>query len=156
MRLTSDAFIDGTTMPQALVRRAAGGRNESPPLEWSGAPDDTRSFAIAVVDRAPVARDWVHWLVVGISPDVSGVSAGASGTRGMPRSARELRNGFGEVGYGGPEPPAGTGQHPYEFTIYALDIASPQVGPAASLAEFYAAIDGHVLASSTLTGTYGR
>lgn len=60
------------------------------------------------------------------------------------------------MGYGGPQPPAGSGQHPYEATIYALDVTSLGLPARTSLADFERALAGHVLAEATYTGVLGR
>jgi len=83
------------------------------------------------------------------------VEAGASG-RKMPAGAVELQNSWGEQGYGGPQPPPGTGDHPYVITLYATSVPKLEVKTAASLGEFKQALEGKILASATLTGYYGR
>ncbi len=155
MKLTSPAFKDGGRIPLKYVMPAAGGENLSPPLNWSGAPKGTKSFALLCIDPHPIARNWVHWMVINIPPEVHSLPEGASG-KAMPPGAKELKNSFGFVGYGGPQPPPGTGEHPYVFTIYALDVAQLKLPLDASLRDFQEAISGHVLAKGTLTGYFGR
>jgi phosphatidylethanolamine-binding protein (PEBP) family uncharacterized protein len=62
--LTSPAFDDGQELAQKYGKKA---QNVSPPLDWEGAPDGIRSFALSFVDVHPVARDYVHWLVADTS-----------------------------------------------------------------------------------------
>jgi len=138
------------------MRAVPGGQNVSIPYSWSSAPHGTRSFALTLVDTAPVAHDWVHWMVVDIPSDAASVPEGASKTSAMPDGAGELRNSFGSAGYGGPQPPPGTGQHPYVATLYALDVAKLGLSADSSLAQFNSAVAGHVLATATCTGTFGR
>jgi Raf kinase inhibitor-like YbhB/YbcL family protein len=126
----SPAFGDGQEMPQKYGKKID---NVSPPLEWEGAPDEARSFALACVDIHPVARGYVHWLIAGISPQF----------RSLPEGAAGMSNpGFTEIRpYAGPFPPSGT--HDYEFTLYALrtdsrrkawrNIAGVQAGRGAKL-----------------------
>ena len=64
----SPAFGDGQEMAQKYGKKID---NVSPPLGWDGAPDGTRSFALACVDIHPVARGYVHWLIAGVSPQLS-------------------------------------------------------------------------------------
>lgn len=155
MQLSSPAFGDGGRIPDVHVMQAIGGRNVSLPLAWSDAPAGTRSFALSVVDPHPVANNWVHWLVVNLPPDATALPAGASG-RGLPAGAVQLRNGFGRTGYGGPQPPRGSGEHPYVCTVYALDVPTLPVPASATLAQFKRALQGHVLAEASITGRYGR
>jgi Raf kinase inhibitor-like YbhB/YbcL family protein len=133
-----------------------GGHNISIPYTWDAAPSGTRSFALTLVDTAPVARNWVHWMVIDISASATGVAEGASGSPRMPQGAVELRNSFGLSGYGGPKPPPGTGSHPYVATLYALDIARLALPSDASLDQFKQAVSGHVLVEQTCTGRMGR
>lgn len=73
----SPAFGDGQEMAQKYGKKID---NVSPPLEWEGAPDEARSFALACVDIHPVARGYVHWLIAGISPQLRSLPEGAAGT----------------------------------------------------------------------------
>jgi hypothetical protein len=68
----------------------------------------------------------------------------------------ELKNSFGEIGYGGPQPPKGTGDHPYVVTLYALNIEKLELGVNTSLSLFKKAIEGKVIASASITGMFGR
>jgi Raf kinase inhibitor-like YbhB/YbcL family protein len=151
--VASPAFTDGSPMPVEHAMPGAGGRNVSVPLTWSSPPAGTRSFAIEVVDLSPVANSWVHWLVVDIPADAAGLAAGASGTA-MPGGCRELVNGFGARGWGGPQPPPGTGRHDYRITVYALDAPALGVADTISLDAFRTAVAGRTLASAGLTGTF--
>ena len=44
----------------------------------------------------------------------------------MPAGSLEVENTFGDAGYGGPQPPRGTGAHDYRITVHALGV--PTVG----------------------------
>ncbi len=155
MQLKSPAFPDGGRIPQIYTMPGAGGQNRSLPLIWSGAPSGTRSFALSMVDPHPVARNWVHWLVINLPPEIAALPEGASG-RAMPAGAVELHNSWGRPGYGGPQPPPGTGDHPYVITLYALSVPALDLKPAATLAEFERALAGKVLGQARITGYYGR
>jgi Raf kinase inhibitor-like YbhB/YbcL family protein len=155
MQITSSAFTDGGKIPLTYVMPGAGGQNVSVPLAWSGAPPGTQSFALAMVDPHPVARNWVHWLVIDIPQDAASLPQGASG-RKMPPGARELQNSFGAMGYGGPQPPPGSGDHPYVFTLYALSVPQVELAKNPGLAAFQQALAAKTLATATLTGYFGR
>lgn len=135
----------------------AGGHNVSIPYAWrlsdAGA---AKSFALAIIDEAPVAHGWVHWLVADIPASMMALPEGASGTDAMPAGSIELGNSFGKTGYGGPQPPAGTGAHPYVATLYALDVEHLGLASSATRADFQRAIAGHVIAQATCTGTFGQ
>jgi Raf kinase inhibitor-like YbhB/YbcL family protein len=155
MQLTSSAFTDGGKIPQPYVMPGAGGQNLSLPLAWSGAPAGAKSFALTIIDPHPVAHNWVHWLVADIPGDATSLAEGASG-RKMPPGAVELKNSWGELSYGGPQPPKGTGDHPYVVTLYALSVAKLDLKPAASWADLKKAMEGKILGTATITGYYGR
>ena len=155
MQLSSAAFKDGGKIGIQYVMPGAGGKNVSLPLAWQNAPAGTRSLALSIVDPHPVAKNWVHWLVINLPAQTSGLPEGAS-NKAMPSGAVELRNSFGAVGYGGPQPPPGSGDHPYVVTVYALSVDKLELPANTSLAAFQKALEGHVLASASTTGMYGR
>jgi Raf kinase inhibitor-like YbhB/YbcL family protein len=143
LRLKSPAFDDGQEMAQKYGKKA---ENVSPPLEWDGMPEGTKALALACVDIHPVARNYVHWLVADISPQLSSLPEGAAGDR---------NSGFIEIEpYAGPFPPSGT--HDYEFTLYALRTDRLGVRPGASLTEFRQAATQTSLATATLIGKFTK
>jgi hypothetical protein len=155
MEMTSAAFKDGEKIPIQYVMPGAGGKNISVPLSWKNAPPGTKSFALSMVDPHPVAQNWVHWLVINIPANVTSIDEEASRKK-MPTGLVELKNSFGDIGYGGPQPPKGTGDHPYVFTLYALRVEKLDLGANTSLSTFKKALEGKILESATLTGKYGR
>ncbi|MBU6428793.1 MAG: YbhB/YbcL family Raf kinase inhibitor-like protein [Cyanobacteria bacterium REEB65] len=151
--LQSRSFRPGGPIPVEFAMRAVpGGRNESLELHWTAPPKNTRSFVLALVDHHPIAHDWVHWLVVDIPPSVRELPTGASGH--LAGGARELRNSFGKLGYGGPQPPRGSGVHPYEATLYALSVSHLAVSADATWPAVSAAMRSHVLGQASVTGTF--
>jgi Raf kinase inhibitor-like YbhB/YbcL family protein len=155
MKLSSSVFKDEGKIPVPHVMPGAGGRNVSLPLTWENPPAGTQSFALSMVDPHPVARNWVHWLVVNLPGSVNTLAEGASGKK-MPQGAMELQNSFGDTGYGGPQPPSGTGDHPYVVTVYALSVPRLELPKDTNLAAFKQALEGKVLAQAAITGYYGR
>lgn len=133
-----------------------GGKNISPGFAWSDPPTNTKSFALSIVDPHPVANNWVHWIVVNIPFRERRIVEGASRTKSLPAGARELMNTFGELGYGGPAPPKGSGRHPYVATLYALNADSLDLGVNTSLRQFEKAMEGKVIAEAGSTGYYER
>jgi Raf kinase inhibitor-like YbhB/YbcL family protein len=155
MKIISSAFKDGEKIPIAYVMRGAGGKNFSIPLSWKNAPPGVKSFALSVVDHHPIAQSWVHWLVINIPAQSTSIEEGASGKK-MPTGAVELKNSFGDLGYGGPQPPKGSGKHPYEVTLYALSVEKLDLGAGTSWSDFKKALEGKVIQSASLTGMYER
>jgi Raf kinase inhibitor-like YbhB/YbcL family protein len=93
--------------------------------------------------------------VINIPKDVMSLEEGASGKK-MPSGSAELKSSFGDMGYGGPQPPKGTGDHPYVVTLYALNVEKLELGVNTSLSAFKKAIEGKVIESASVTGMYGR
>src|SRR6266699_3636968 len=69
------------------------GQNISPALKWSGAPADTKSFALLVHDPdAPTGgAGWWHWVVVNIPAGTTelGKDAGKAETFNLPFGGRQ-------------------------------------------------------------------
>jgi hypothetical protein len=97
----------------------------------------------------PDGGDWVHWVQFDIPAETTQLAEAAGG----PDIGRKGRNDFGELGYGGPCPPAGT--HRYVLTLYALDTLL-SLSEGASRAEVEAALNGHILEKTQLTGLRSR
>ena len=156
MIITSSAFQEGQPIPKKYAYNGvAGGKNASLPLSWKEVPPGTKSFALSLIDPHPVARNWVHWFVINIPRDVTELHEGASHHK-MPQGSVELYNTYGELGYGGPEPPAGSGVHPYIVTLYALNVSALELPEKATLPAFTNALEGKVIATAAITGTYER
>lgn len=119
-KLESSSFKDKTAMPAKFAMKAVtGGQNISPQLSWKNPPEGAKSFVISCIDKHKIANFWVHWMVVDIPANCNSLPEGAS-LKSMPTDCRELENSFGDIGWGGPQPPKGTGNHEYVFTIFAL------------------------------------
>lgn len=147
IELRSPEFDDGGTIPERYSR---AGDDLFPPLQWSGVPSVTRQLALTVQDPDAPDGTFVHWVVAGIDPGLDRRDAGE-----LPEGAAEGRNDFGEVGYGGPQPPEGDPPHRYVFTLLALD-DDVQLSPGAEPAAFHDAVQGKELARGQLTGRFAR
>lgn len=156
MYLESPGYLDGDTMTARFAaREAGGGMGLSVPLEWGGEPEGTRSFVLTMIDHHPIAHGWVHWLVTDIPRNAHVLAEGASRSTSMPVGAVEFANTGGRLGYGGPNPPAGSGVHDYVITLHALDIPQAGVDQNETWDDVHAAIQGHTLDSATLLGKFG-
>jgi Raf kinase inhibitor-like YbhB/YbcL family protein len=158
MTLTSPDFTDGATLPEAQVLNGFGcaGGNQSPALEWSGAPEGTKSFILTVFDPdAPTGSGWWHWTVANIPGDVTSLAAGAS-PEGLPQGAVEGRTDFGAPGFGGACPPEGASAHRYVFTIYAMPEAQLALDANASGAMVGFFANAMALDKAVLTANFGR
>src|SRR5262245_14251468 len=152
MQITSTAFHDGDTIPQKYT---GDGEDASPPLSWTGAPDGTKSYALICDDPdAPRAKPWVHWVLYNLPADKHALAVAIPAKEDIPSVARQGKNDFGNIVYGGPAPPPGK-PHRYFFKVYALNTTT-DLAAGASKDQLEKAIKGHVLAHGQLMGTYGR
>lgn len=155
MELKSAAFADEGRIPDKYIMKAIGGQNTSLPFDWGNVPAGTKSFAFSIIDPHPVADNWIHWIVINISADAGSFAEGASG-KNMPAGIAELKNSYGDIGYGGPQPPVGSGDHPYVCTLYALNTDKLNLSTDVSLSDFKNAMADKILAEASITGKYGR
>jgi len=152
--LRSTSFAPNGSIP---TQYTCEGDDRSPPLAWSDAPAGTKSFVLIVDDpdapdpRAP-KRTWVHWVLYDLPASASALPEGVTATA-LPPGTRQGSNDWGRTGYGGPCPPIG--RHRYFHKLYALDVVLPDLG-AASKAQVEQAMQGHVLATAELIGTYQK
>lgn len=157
----SSSSLEGGTFAPAQVYDGFGctGGNRSPALSWSGAPAGTESFAITMYDPdAPSGSGWWHWILFDIPPAATDLAegAGAPGSTAAPGGSVAGPNDFGSTGYGGPCPPAGSGAHHYQITVFALDVAKLDVPKDASAALIGFNLNAHALARARLTVPFSR
>lgn len=149
-------FQDGAEIPLTHVLNTFGctGGNESPALEWSGAPAGTQSFAVVVHDPdAPTGVGFFHWSIFDLPASTTSLPRNAAAS--APAGAVMGRTDFGTSTYGGPCPPPGA-PHRYAFTVYALDVPSLGADANASGALLRFMLREHTLAYGRLVGTYHR
>lgn len=144
MEITSKDFQHNQPIPSI---HTCDGKDISPHLTWSGAPEGAKSFALACIDPDAPMGDFIHWLVYNIPPTVSALPQGGP----LPSGALEVANDFGKKPYGGPCPPSGT--HRYFFTIYALKVGDLGV---MSKKDFLKKVKENQLASAEIIGLYKR
>lgn len=158
MTLTS-LWPDGGQIP---VRYTQAGEEDSPPLEWTNAPDGVASYTLIVHDvDAAIGNgtdDMLHWMVWNI-PGTQTKLAGS-----IPRGA-QLASGIRQISatgpnYRGPGAAAAGPPHHYVFELFALDITLevPAVGaqPPQTRAAVVAAMAGHVRGKAVYVGLFKR
>lgn len=151
MQLSSPAFESNGR----IARKFTGeGEDVSPALSWAGAPAGAKSFAVICHDPdAPLVSangtyGFVHWVLYNIPAKVTELDEACTEyTAGM--------NNFGNLGYGGPMPPEGHGEHKYYFWVLALD-QETQLEPGLTLWQLLEKIEPNVLGMNRLIGTYQR
>jgi hypothetical protein len=149
--LTSSAFDAEGPIP---AEHTCGGSDMSPPLRWDSVPDEARSLVLVCDDPDAPGGTWVHWVFYDLPPDMTELPAEIPAVANPPVGGTQGENDFGDLGYGGPCPPAGN-PHRYFFRLYALD-RRLELAPGATKAQVLAAADEHMLARGELVGTFGR
>ncbi|MFN9594849.1 MAG: YHYH protein [Pirellulaceae bacterium] len=147
-QLTSPAFAEGDPLPDAFN---GNGDGMTPPLDWTGVPEGTRSFALVMdhIDRDNYLK--TYWNLYNIPADV----------RSLPRDVQ----GVGTIGATWkrdqayvPPHSAGGGKQTYTIHLYALS-AIPELdasqGPV-TREVLLKEIEPFILDSSELNVTYQR
>jgi Raf kinase inhibitor-like YbhB/YbcL family protein len=151
IELTSPAFEAGGVIP---TKHTCDGADVSPRLEWSGAPEGTKTLALICDDPDAPMGTWVHWVIYDIPADTTSLSEGVPRDETVEDIAVQGTNDFKRIGYGGPCPPRGK-PHRYFFKLYALD-SRLELKPGAKKKDVEEAMEGHVLAKGELVGKYQR
>jgi Raf kinase inhibitor-like YbhB/YbcL family protein len=141
-------------------------------------PDNVNKEGLAVPADLPRA-DFHHWVMVDMPATCTGIAGGECGDGVTPRGtqsppnpagAPQARQGVNDytgwfaddpqmggtyLGYDGPAPPWNDERvHRYHFKLYALDVERCPVEGQFTAPAVKKAIEGHVLAEATITGTY--
>ena len=152
--ITSATFRDGEMVPLSMVAggndqagKPCGGRDISPQLSWTGAPKETQSYAIAMIDiDGRRGAGVTHWLLYNIPAIVTSL-AGA----GIPELYSGGKNVWDRIGYTGPCTSIGEAPHHYVITLYALD-APPALPAGLDRDGFMKAILPHSLRVTSIIG----
>jgi Raf kinase inhibitor-like YbhB/YbcL family protein len=110
MTVSSEA-ISQNILPQ---RYTCYGDRINPPLDWSGAPANTKSLAVVVDDSSAPITPYIYWLVFDIQPGTTDIQENA-----LPTGAKQALNSAGTMTYDAPCPRGHS--HGYRFTVYALN-----------------------------------
>ncbi len=160
-KLSSPDIKPGAKISMEQVFNGFGctGPNISPALAWSGAPADTKSFALTVYDPdAPTGSGFWHWVVFNIPASATGLPKNAGDPKAnlMPQGAVQSRTDFGVPGWGGPCPPEGDKPHRYVFTLFAVKVDHLDANADTSAAVVGFNLHFNTLAKATFTGKFGR
>ena len=145
------------------IDHTADGKNLSPALAWSGAPANTKQFAL-IYDDPDVAfgnppQSFVHWVVYKIPGTAKGLPAELpmdavlTAPADIAGSIQGL-SGFKRTGYRGPAPPPGKPHH-YTWTVYALDAELP-LAEGLNRNQLLEAMQGHIIGQGSLVAIYER
>jgi hypothetical protein len=150
MELTSSAFEPNQLIPPKYT---CDGQNVSPSLAWRNVPEGAQSLALICDDPDAPRVTFVHWVIYNLPASLTALPEAVPPTPYLEQGALQGKNDFGNLGYGGPCPPAGT--HRYYFTLYALD-QPLTLSPRATKQQVLQGISGHRLAEAQLMGRYHR
>lgn len=151
IEITSTAFQPGVVIPKQYT---GDGADRSPPLVWSELPSGTKSLALICDDPDAPRGTWVHWVLFNLPAETRDLEEGVPTIETLSNGAKQGKNDFGNIGYGGPAPPKGK-PHRYFFKLYALDV-TVDLPPGATKAQLIDAMMGHILAEEQLVGNYQR
>ncbi len=183
LNVTAEGTSNNQPIPERYAYCVPDSRGQSrkadnirPAIFWSKGPEDTRSYAVIVVDTdvpsnfesanrpgktIPASmprRNFYHWVQIDIPPDVTELSEGRSGRVEPGVSGQNDFGSSGEsqgIGYDGPCPPWNDELlHHYHFQVYALDVPSLGLKGKFTGEEAEKAMQGHILAKGEVIGTY--
>ena len=146
MKITSIAFENNQPIPDKYTCK---GEDINPPLLFEEIPSEAQSLVLLVHDPDAPAKDWTHWLLYNMSPNIAFIKENTT-----PSNAKQGTNDFGKKGYGGPCPPSGT--HRYFFKLYALDEKLDVPEEIADRDVIEEAMSGHIIAQTELIGTFQK
>ncbi|OPG07037.1 kinase inhibitor [Streptomyces sp. GKU 895] len=158
--VTSSTVSDGAPWPPEQfsgIFGVPGGKDLSPHLSWSGAPEGAKSYAVTVYDPdAPTGSGFWHWAVADIPAAVTELPEGAGDDTGsgLPEGAFQLPNDARAARFIGAAPPPGHRPAPATSSVvHALDVESIGVPADATPAVLGFTMTGHVLGRAVLTTT---
>ena len=149
--LKSSAFANSGEIAR---RYTCDGADLSPALSWDDVPAGALSLALIADDPDAPVGTWTHWIIWNIPAKAALLPEGVPKVEVLDNGARQGRNDFKRIGYGGPCPPAGK-PHRYFFKLYALD-ARLDIKAGSGRSELELAMKPHVLSQTEWMGTYRR
>jgi len=151
LTVSSPSFQNGGEIPKKFTCTDA---DVSPALEWNAGPAGTQSLALIADDPDAPVGTWTHWVLFDLPAQTKSLPENISKQDQLANGARQGRNDFRKIGYGGPCPPAGK-PHRYFFKLYALD-KKLDLKAGASRQELEQAMQGHIVAQGELMGKFQR
>lgn len=127
------------------------GDSSTLPLEWSGAPADTKSYALIMHHIAPDGIKW-YWTLYNLPATVHSLPKNVQGIGTLGGNSVNNR-----IGYAPPHS-KGPGPKTYILTVYALSVP-PQLDVPSSRVnrdQLLAAMRGQILATAESRVTYSR
>lgn len=148
--ISSSAFANSKAIPSKC---SCKGSDISPALMWTEPPAGTQSFSLIMDDPDAPMGTWVHWVLYNIPAAARNLKEGTPTEHLLNDGSLQGITSARSTGYHGPCPPSGT--HRYFFKLYALDTML-SLPDNAGKKELLAAMEGHILATAELMGTFSH
>jgi Raf kinase inhibitor-like YbhB/YbcL family protein len=152
--LTSTAFANNGNIPTKYTCQQDGvaGNDISPPVSWGAGSNQPKSYAIVLVDTANGNKHWAIWDIPASRtslPEGMGLGFNVPGVGGAHQKA--MGSGNKSLQFFGPCP--GGSSHKYDFTLYALNVATlPGLSQSSTVAQVETAAQANDLANTKLSG----
>ncbi len=148
--LSSPEVADGGVLPADYTGDGSGA---TLPLEWSGAPAETQSYALIMHHLDPEGKTKWYWILYNIPQNV----------RSLPKNVKDIGtpgtnsvNGLTEYA---PPHSSGPGEKIYIYTLYALSESSLELSVPAAQVDYdvmQKAMENHILATAEMKVSYTR
>ncbi|WP_133543427.1 YbhB/YbcL family Raf kinase inhibitor-like protein [Mesocricetibacter intestinalis] len=163
MQVTSSAVQQGVFADKYGKRGNQFSPNGMPtysiPFEISEAPPGTKSFVVVLEDKDAITASgfvWIHWLIANLKRTSVAENESQRATDYV-QGANSWASVLGQLdideasAYGGMAPP--NCKHRYELIVYALD-CELALSRGFRFNDLHFAMQGHILAQASLTGSY--
>jgi Raf kinase inhibitor-like YbhB/YbcL family protein len=152
LNVTSLAFKNGSNIP---IKYTGRGEDISIPLEFNNVNPKGKYIAIIMDDPDAPSGTFTHWLIWNILSTIKNIPENIPNDKEVSSldGALQGKNGMGNIGYMGPNPPYGT--HTYRIKVYVLDsLLNLKAGSSKEALE--SAIKGHTIQTGLLEGKFSR
>jgi len=146
--LRSPAVTNGGALP---VEFTGDGEGATLPLEWSGTPPGTQSFAVIMHHEAPDMSKW-YWILYNIPANVHGLPKNVKGVGTLGNNSVNQRTEYA------PPHSKGPGPKTYIYTVYALSAPVQLTVPPSQVNRevLLAAMKDRLLGTAELQVVYSR
>jgi Raf kinase inhibitor-like YbhB/YbcL family protein len=149
MVLRSPAVTEGGQLP---VEFTGDGASATLPLEWTGVPEDTKSFAVVMHHMDPEGKAKWYWVLYDLPANTRSLPKNVSGVGSLGNNSVNGRTEYA------PPHSKGPGAKTYVYTVYALSVPVKLDGPSAQVSRevLLAAMEDSILAKAELRVVYTR
>ena len=100
--LRSSAFRQNQAIPKKYT---CDGADVSVSLNWNDPAHEAKGFALIADDPDAPRGTWVHWVLYDLPADTRELAEDIPAKETLDDGAKQGKNDFGKIGYGGPAPP---------------------------------------------------